>query len=72
AEDKSRNIKRNDPEDRTCRETKKVEEVEKESEELEEETKEETEEEEEEDPEYFITFPTIKELGYHEWLFKNP
>ncbi|GJR58028.1 hypothetical protein Tco_1025578 [Tanacetum coccineum] len=40
--------------------------------ELEEETEEETEEEEEDDSEYFYTFPTIKELGYHEWLLKNP
>nr|GEV55374.1 hypothetical protein [Tanacetum cinerariifolium] len=35
-------------------------------------TEEETEEKEDDDPEYFDTFPTIKELGYHEWLFKNP
>ncbi|GKA08919.1 hypothetical protein Tco_0688250 [Tanacetum coccineum] len=63
AEDKSRNIKRNDPEDRTCGETKEVEKVEKESEESEEEIEEETEEEEEDDPEYFVTFPTIEELG---------
>nr|GEW33912.1 hypothetical protein [Tanacetum cinerariifolium] len=31
-----------------------------------EESEEETEEEEEDDPKYFDTFPTIKELGYHE------
>nr|GEY59054.1 hypothetical protein [Tanacetum cinerariifolium] len=30
------------------------------------------EEEEEGDLEYFDTFPTMKELGYHEWLLKNP
>ncbi|GKB03196.1 hypothetical protein Tco_0831285 [Tanacetum coccineum] len=24
------------------------------------------------DPEYFDTFPTIEDLGYHEWLLKNP
>ncbi|GJY97468.1 hypothetical protein Tco_0514378 [Tanacetum coccineum] len=43
--------------------TKEVEEVEKESEES---------EEEEDDPEYFKTFPTIEELGHHEWILKNP
>ncbi|GJY18590.1 MAK10-like protein [Tanacetum coccineum] len=41
-------------------------------EEFEEETKEETEEEEEDNPKHFDTFLTMKELGYHEWLFKNP
>ncbi|GJR52208.1 hypothetical protein Tco_1402729 [Tanacetum coccineum] len=41
-------------------------------EELEEETEEETEEEDEDDPKYFDTFPTMEELGYHEWLLKNP
>ncbi|GKC39778.1 hypothetical protein Tco_1052162 [Tanacetum coccineum] len=40
--------------------------------EVEEETKGETEEEEEDDPEHFDTFPTMKELRYHEWLLKNP
>ncbi|GJR81784.1 hypothetical protein Tco_0152569 [Tanacetum coccineum] len=40
--------------------------------ELEEETEEETKKEEEDDPEYFDTFPTMKELGSHEWLLKNP
>ncbi|GJU49167.1 hypothetical protein Tco_1218722 [Tanacetum coccineum] len=30
------------------------------------------EEEEEDDLEYFDTFPTIEELGYHKWLLKNP
>ncbi|GJX61122.1 protein kinase-like domain, concanavalin A-like lectin/glucanase domain protein [Tanacetum coccineum] len=30
------------------------------------------EEEEEDDLEYFDTFPNIEELGYHEWLLKNP
>ncbi|GJS55947.1 hypothetical protein Tco_0629309 [Tanacetum coccineum] len=43
AEDESRDIKRNDPDDRMCREMKEVEEVEKESEESEEEIEEETE-----------------------------
>ncbi|GKC86077.1 hypothetical protein Tco_1141794, partial [Tanacetum coccineum] len=32
----------------------------------------EEEEEEEDDLEYFDTFPTIEELGYHKWLLKNP
>ncbi|GJS52488.1 hypothetical protein Tco_0625850 [Tanacetum coccineum] len=32
----------------------------------------ETNEEEEGDPEHFDTFPTMKELRYHEWLLKNP
>nr|GEX54794.1 MAK10-like protein [Tanacetum cinerariifolium] len=41
-------------------------------EEFEEKTEEEAEEEEEDDPEYFDTFPTVKELLYHEWLLKNP
>ncbi|GJW70886.1 MAK10-like protein [Tanacetum coccineum] len=41
-------------------------------EEFEEETEEETEEEEEDNPEHFDVFPTMKELGYHEWLLKNP
>ncbi|GKB26296.1 hypothetical protein Tco_0865697 [Tanacetum coccineum] len=46
-------------------------------EESEEEVSEETEEEEkeegeEDDEEYFNTFPTMKELGYHEWLLNNP
>ncbi|GJX81349.1 hypothetical protein Tco_0330830 [Tanacetum coccineum] len=58
--------------DRTCRETKEVEGVEKEGEESEEEVEEELKEEEEDDPKYFDTFPTIEELGYHEWLLKNP
>ncbi|GKC42120.1 hypothetical protein Tco_1059842, partial [Tanacetum coccineum] len=53
AEDESRDIKRNNLDDRTYRETKEVEEVEKESEES---------EEEEDDLEYFDTFPTIEEL----------
>ncbi|GJU83799.1 hypothetical protein Tco_1286164 [Tanacetum coccineum] len=39
-------------------------------EEFEEETK--TEEEEEDNPEHFDTFPTMRELGYYEWLLKNP
>ncbi|GKB64211.1 MAK10-like protein [Tanacetum coccineum] len=41
-------------------------------EEFEEETEEETEEEEEDNPKHFDTFSTMKELGYHEWLLKNP
>ncbi|GKB35682.1 hypothetical protein Tco_0880624 [Tanacetum coccineum] len=24
------------------------------------------------DVEYFVTFPTLEELGYHEWLLENP
>ncbi|GJS77750.1 hypothetical protein Tco_0727631 [Tanacetum coccineum] len=32
----------------------------------------ELEEEEEDDLEYFNTFPSMKELEYHEWLLKNP
>nr|GEX69837.1 hypothetical protein [Tanacetum cinerariifolium] len=56
--DESRDIKRNNPDDRTCGETKEVEEVKEESEELEEGT----EEEGEDEPKYFDTFPIIKEL----------
>ncbi|GJR50422.1 hypothetical protein Tco_1400943 [Tanacetum coccineum] len=41
-------------------------------EEFEEETEEEIEEEEEDNSEHFDAFPTMKELGYHEWLLKNP
>ncbi|GJU98840.1 zinc finger, CCHC-type containing protein [Tanacetum coccineum] len=41
-------------------------------EEFEEETEEKTKEEEEDNPKHFDVFPTIKELGYHEWLLKNP
>ncbi|GJY51971.1 hypothetical protein Tco_0442818 [Tanacetum coccineum] len=54
--------------------TIKVEEVEEESEEeFKEETEDETKEEKEKyDPKYFDTFPTMEELGYHEWLLKNP
>ncbi|GKG37902.1 hypothetical protein Tco_0457125, partial [Tanacetum coccineum] len=37
-----------------------------------EESEKEVKEEEEEDPEYFDTFPAVEELGYHEWLLKNP
>nr|GEW09339.1 hypothetical protein [Tanacetum cinerariifolium] len=40
--------------------------------EFEEETKEEIKEEKEDSLEHFDTFPTIKELRYHEWLLKNP
>ncbi|GJX07737.1 hypothetical protein Tco_0195669 [Tanacetum coccineum] len=41
-------------------------------EEFEEETKEEIEEEEEDSLKHFNTLPTMKELGYYEWLLKNP
>ncbi|GJV19568.1 hypothetical protein Tco_1368588 [Tanacetum coccineum] len=41
-------------------------------EEFEEETEEEIKEEEEDILEHFDTFPTMKELRYHEWLLKNP
>ncbi|GJV92731.1 hypothetical protein Tco_1540544, partial [Tanacetum coccineum] len=41
-------------------------------EEIEEETEGETEEEGEDNPKHFDTFPTMKELRYHEWLLKNP
>nr|GEY72978.1 hypothetical protein [Tanacetum cinerariifolium] len=41
-------------------------------EEFEEETEEETEEKEEDNLKHFDTFPNVKELGYHEWLLKNP
>ncbi|GJX56464.1 MAK10-like protein [Tanacetum coccineum] len=37
-----------------------------------EETEDEIEEEEEDCPKHFDTFPTVKELRYHEWLLKNP
>ncbi|GJY30121.1 MAK10-like protein [Tanacetum coccineum] len=47
------------------------EEVESEKE-VEEETKGETKEEKEDNLEHFDTFSTMKELGYHEWLLKNP
>ncbi|GJT98874.1 hypothetical protein Tco_1094392 [Tanacetum coccineum] len=47
------------------------EEVESEKE-VDEETEGETKEEEEDDLEHFDTFPTMKELRYHEWLLKNP
>ncbi|GJR80024.1 retrovirus-related pol polyprotein from transposon TNT 1-94 [Tanacetum coccineum] len=71
-EGESQNIKRNDPDNRARGDTKGVDEVDEESEESEEEVEKEVEEEEEEDLEYFDTFPTVKELGYHEWLLKNP
>ncbi|GKF49171.1 hypothetical protein Tco_0142422, partial [Tanacetum coccineum] len=38
----------------------------------EEESEEEAVEEEESNPEHFDTFPTMKELSYHEWVLKNP
>ncbi|GKA28967.1 hypothetical protein Tco_0715212 [Tanacetum coccineum] len=37
-----------------------------------EEIKDEIEEEEEDCPKHFDTFPTMKELRYHEWILKNP
>ncbi|GJV85649.1 protein kinase-like domain, concanavalin A-like lectin/glucanase domain protein [Tanacetum coccineum] len=53
--------------------TAKVEEkVKEESEDDFEEEIEEEEEDEEEDVQYFDTFPTLEELGYHEWLLKYP
>ncbi|GJS38387.1 hypothetical protein Tco_0563430 [Tanacetum coccineum] len=55
--------------DMTAKAKKKVEE---ESEDEFKEEIEEEEEEEEEDVEYFDTFPTLEELGYHEWLLKYP
>ncbi|GKD63485.1 hypothetical protein Tco_1305593 [Tanacetum coccineum] len=70
-EGKSRDIRRDDPDNRTRGDTKGVDKVDEESEESEKEVKEE-EEEEEDNPKYFDTFPTLKELGYHEWLLKNP
>ncbi|GKD96048.1 hypothetical protein Tco_1379945 [Tanacetum coccineum] len=57
-EDEPRDIKQNKLDDRTCGETKEVDEVEMESEESAEEIK----EEEEDDPKFFDTFPTIEEL----------
>ncbi|GKB19920.1 hypothetical protein Tco_0853843 [Tanacetum coccineum] len=71
-EDELRDIKRNGPDDKTCGETKEVEEVEVKSKVSGEEIEEETKEEEEDDPKYFDTFPTVKELRYHEWLLNNP
>ncbi|GKA63905.1 zinc finger, CCHC-type containing protein [Tanacetum coccineum] len=41
-------------------------------EEFEEENEEEPKEKEEDNLEHFDAFPTMKELGYHEWLLKNP
>ncbi|GJW44121.1 MAK10-like protein [Tanacetum coccineum] len=41
-------------------------------EEFEEETEEGTEKEEENNLKHFDVFPTMKELGYHEWILKNP
>ncbi|GJY02239.1 MAK10-like protein [Tanacetum coccineum] len=41
-------------------------------EEFEEETEDEIEEEEEDSSKHFDTFPTMKELRYHEWILKNP
>nr|GEX81489.1 hypothetical protein [Tanacetum cinerariifolium] len=72
-EGESRDTKRNDLYDRACGETKEVKKVEKEKEKSDEEVEEELKEEEEDDnPKYFNTFPTIKELSYHEWILKNP
>ncbi|GKD60934.1 hypothetical protein Tco_1298443, partial [Tanacetum coccineum] len=72
-EGESRDIKRNDLDDRAYGETKEVKKVEKERKESDEEVEEELEEEEQEedDPEYFDTFLTIEELSYHKWLLKN-
>ncbi|GJR42498.1 hypothetical protein Tco_1310601 [Tanacetum coccineum] len=69
-EGESRYIRRDDPDNRTCGDTKGVDEVDEESAESKKEVEEE-EEEEEDNPKYFDTFPTLKELGYHEWLLKN-
>nr|GEX56293.1 protein kinase-like domain, concanavalin A-like lectin/glucanase domain protein [Tanacetum cinerariifolium] len=41
-------------------------------EEFREETEDEIKEEEEDSPKHFDTFPTMKELRYHEWLLKIP
>nr|GEX42141.1 hypothetical protein [Tanacetum cinerariifolium] len=41
-------------------------------EEFEEETKEEIKEKEEDSSKHCDTFPTMKELRYHEWILKNP
>ncbi|GKE55792.1 hypothetical protein Tco_1494977 [Tanacetum coccineum] len=41
-------------------------------EEFKEESEEEIKEEEEDSPKQFDTFPTMKELRYHEWILKNP
>ncbi|GJU91213.1 protein kinase-like domain, concanavalin A-like lectin/glucanase domain protein [Tanacetum coccineum] len=71
----SRDIKWDNLDYKICEDTKEVEEAEEESEESEEEVEEklkEEEKEEEDDLEYFDTFPTTKELGYHEWILKNP
>ncbi|GKF30327.1 hypothetical protein Tco_0100125, partial [Tanacetum coccineum] len=57
-EGESRDIKRDDPDNRVHGDTKGVDEVEEEIEESEEEV----EEEEEDDPKYFDTFPNIEEL----------
>ncbi|GJY69020.1 hypothetical protein Tco_1451815 [Tanacetum coccineum] len=67
-EGESRDIKQDDPDNGSHGDTKGIDEVKEEREESEKEV----EEEEEEDPEYFDTFLTIEELGYHEWLLKNP
>ncbi|GKG30466.1 hypothetical protein Tco_0422954, partial [Tanacetum coccineum] len=47
------------------------EEVESEKE-FEEEAEEEVKIEEKDNPKHFDTFPTMKELRYHQWLLKNP
>ncbi|GKE25598.1 hypothetical protein Tco_1440982, partial [Tanacetum coccineum] len=61
------------PNEAECNDHKRIVEAKKEvGEESEEELEEETKEEGEDDPEYFDTFPTMEELGYHEWLLKNP
>nr|GFC44025.1 hypothetical protein [Tanacetum cinerariifolium] len=40
--------------------------------ESEEQFEEETKEEEKDNPKHFDTFSTMKELGYQEWILKNP
>ncbi|GJY56626.1 hypothetical protein Tco_0455741 [Tanacetum coccineum] len=60
-EGESRDIKRDDPDNKVHGDTKGVDEVEEEIEESEEEVEEE-EEEEEDDPKYFDTIPNIEEL----------
>nr|GEX12454.1 MAK10-like protein [Tanacetum cinerariifolium] len=61
----SRNIIQDDPDNRVRGDTKGVDEVDEKS------VKSEEEEEEEDDQEYFDAFPTVEELGYHEWLLIN-
>ncbi|GJT71772.1 hypothetical protein Tco_1031058 [Tanacetum coccineum] len=61
------------PNETECNDHKRIVEAKKEvGDESVEELEEETKEEGEDDPEYFDTFSTMEELGYHEWLLKNP